>query len=155
MQSGFGFFSEKKEKEIDDLYTKLKEMFIEHLHNTASRCAALCGTTYDQERFFMVAANPEIDEKITKGKRAIERIEEEIKSIDAIQNLPLKRISNLMLYAEGLASTDFNLLFMKIFSGKLKKYWLPDAKKLLEPYADELKEIRDHPVEWQHKHESS
>lgn len=104
-------------------YKVLKELFLELLNETEKKCKRICKNTYDQERFSMISLHPEINQKKASIDNAKARVLLESR---ASQDGEEELVYN---YAAGLCQLKFNLLFMKIFTGKLNKHWLPVAEK--------------------------
>jgi hypothetical protein len=124
--------------EDTNVYQLIKASFLEHLRITKIDCEFLCANKYDQERHFIVAngllANVERDRK--KITESIEKVKHEIAYIE--ENYPdnATRAKQLVIYAKGLTELRFSL-FMEIFTGKLRKRWLPMIQK---QYPDLLNE---------------
>lgn len=118
--------SKKTESGDANIYQVIKESFLEHLRITKIDCEYLCRNKYDQERHFIVAngllANVERDRK--KITESIEKVKNEIAYIEENHADNTTRARELVKYAKGLTELRFSL-FMEIFTGKLRKRWLP------------------------------
>lgn len=118
----------------------LKKLFLELLNETERKCKLICKNTYDQERYFMISVHPEINQKKASIDKAKERVLLESGAMhDDKDELFYK-------YAFGLCQLKFNFLFMKIFTGKINKHWLPVAAKYnlsAQPNLNDLVLLKD------------
>lgn len=122
--------SKKSVNGDSNIYQAIKESFLEHLRMTRIDCEFYCRNKYDQERHLIVAngllANVERDRK--KIAESIEKVKHEIDYIEENNPDDSERAKSLVNYAKGLTDLRFSL-FMEIFTGKLRKRWLPMVQK--------------------------
>ncbi|KTD31558.1 MULTISPECIES: hypothetical protein [Legionella] len=123
---------------LEEKYTKMKEAFGLLLNRTVERCSKHCQHRKDQERYANVCddAVPGLIERRSMINSSTNRVLLELEKIDALNSTDQK-IGALKAYAQGLASTQFNALFMIILSGELNKRWLPLAEEQIS--ASELR----------------
>lgn len=119
MKSRMSLFPPKQETP----HSVLKELFLKLLNETESKCKRICKNTYEQERYFMISFHPEIDQKKASIDKAKDRVLRESGAMQDDQDELFYK------YAFGLGQLEFDFLFMRVFTGKINKHWLPVAEK--------------------------
>ena len=119
-------FRKKVNNESIDIYVELKDKLLELLSDTERYCKDLCERKYSQERHLMVAngllSGVESNRKIIA--KSVEQVEKEIDFIEENHADSFARARALVKYGQGLTDLRFSL-FMEVFTGKLRKRWLP------------------------------